>query len=125
MQDRLLRSKQLRAALWLASGGRCARCGRALDPADWHADHTIPWSAVPDTNPHNMQALCPACNAKKGKQMLRQHQREMLEICRDSRFRPAPKTIRPEKRTNRPWPPATPFAVPPSTNRSPLPTRLR
>src|SRR5262245_40963355 len=65
---RFLRSKRLRAALWLAAGGRCQRCGRLL-PDDWHADHVIPWSACRETNVFGMEALCPDCNRKKGAKM--------------------------------------------------------
>lgn len=62
---RFLRSKHLRNALWLAAGGRCQICGCEL-PNDWHADHIEPWHISGRTNIHEMQALCPACNLKKG-----------------------------------------------------------
>jgi len=64
--DRRLASKRLRAALWLAADGKCSICGVEL-PANWHADHVVPWSVSKRTNVHEMQALCPACNLKKGK----------------------------------------------------------
>lgn len=35
-------------------------------PEDWHADHIAPWHLTQRTNVHEMQALCPACNLKKG-----------------------------------------------------------
>jgi 5-methylcytosine-specific restriction endonuclease McrA len=54
-----------RVALFLASGGRCARCGKRLDPG-WHADHVRPHSAGGATEPANGQALCPGCNLAKG-----------------------------------------------------------
>lgn len=66
--SRFLRSKQLRAALWLAAGGRCQACGREL-PDDWHADHVTPWRVTGETNVFDMQALCPACNETKGGRM--------------------------------------------------------
>lgn len=78
--DRFLRSKQLRNALWLAAGGKCQRCGCEL-PEDWHADHIIPWAESRQTNVHEMQALCPACNLSKGANVLREHQTEMERIC--------------------------------------------
>lgn len=62
---RTLRSQRLRAALFYAAGGKCARCGRDLD-ASFHADHVVPWSKTHRTNVHEMQALCQACNLKKG-----------------------------------------------------------
>lgn len=64
-EPRFLRGRGLRAALWLASGGRCALCGAALSP-DWHADHRLPWSLTRRTNVHEMQALCVTCNLRKG-----------------------------------------------------------
>ena len=62
---RSLRSKTLRAALWLAAGGKCQMCGKEL-PWPWHADHIEAWVRTKETNVHDMQALCPACNLKKG-----------------------------------------------------------
>jgi 5-methylcytosine-specific restriction endonuclease McrA len=63
---RTLVSKRLRYALWRAADGKCQLCGRDLDPDDWHADHITPWSKTGRTNVHEMQALCPHCNLKKG-----------------------------------------------------------
>lgn len=57
-------------------------CGEAL-PDNWHADHVVPWSKTKTTNVHEMQALCPLCNIKKGKSVrpeLRKHQSEMVGI---------------------------------------------
>lgn len=54
-----------RVALFLAAEGRCARCGAKLDPG-WHADHVAPVRAEGPTAPANGQALCPACNLRKG-----------------------------------------------------------
>ena len=62
---RTLRSKKLRAALWQSTGGKCAICGCEL-PWPWHADHVVPYCKTKLTNVHDMQALCPACNLKKG-----------------------------------------------------------
>jgi len=64
-EPRRLRGRGVRAALWLASEGRCALCGVTLPP-DWHADHIEPWSRTRRTNVHDMQALCPTCNLRKG-----------------------------------------------------------
>ncbi|MBA3746700.1 MAG: HNH endonuclease [Solirubrobacterales bacterium] len=58
-------SSQARVALFLAAGGRCARCGVALS-AGWHADHVTPARAGGATAPANGQALCPPCNLEKG-----------------------------------------------------------
>lgn len=63
--NRTLRSKKLRALLYYAQGGKCAKCGCEL-PDDWHADHVTPWVVSQRTNVHDMQALCPKCNLEKG-----------------------------------------------------------
>lgn len=54
-----------RAALFLATDGRCERCGTELQPG-WHGDHVTPYSAGGPTDVINGQALCPTCNLKKG-----------------------------------------------------------
>jgi superfamily II DNA or RNA helicase len=54
-----------RVALYLAAGGHCAHCGTPLE-AGWHGDHITPYSAGGPTDVINGQALCPACNFKKG-----------------------------------------------------------
>jgi len=64
--NRCLTSKKLRAALWIAADGKCQMCGIDL-PDDWHADHIIPFAITRKTNVHEMQALCPECNIRKGK----------------------------------------------------------
>jgi superfamily II DNA or RNA helicase len=58
-------NRRERVALFLASGGRCATCGGVL-PASWHGDHVAPFSRGGETDVANGQALCPACNRKKG-----------------------------------------------------------
>lgn len=63
--QRRLRSRRLRATLFISAQGRCALCGDPLGP-DWHADHRIPWRQTKSTVVHDMQALCPPCNLKKG-----------------------------------------------------------
>lgn len=62
---RFLTSKSLRALIYVAADGRCKICGVQL-PSGWHADHKIPFKETKTTNVHDMQALCPACNLKKG-----------------------------------------------------------
>lgn len=64
-QPRTLRSKRLRALLYLAADGKCQRCGADLGP-DWQADHVVPWRVTRRTNVHEMQALCARCNREKG-----------------------------------------------------------
>lgn len=66
---RFLRSPKLRAALYYSADGRCQNCGVEL-PADWHADHVIPYRTSGHTNLFEMQALCPPCNLRKGSKML-------------------------------------------------------
>lgn len=55
-------------ALYLATDGRCARCGAELEPG-WHADHVVPRSKGGPTDLTNGQPLCPKCNAEKGDQV--------------------------------------------------------
>lgn len=73
-----------RNELYMASNGKCSQCGVDLDET-WHADHVIPFVAGGETNLRNGQALCRACNLRKGATMhqqkdaiaLRPHQAEM------------------------------------------------
>jgi 5-methylcytosine-specific restriction endonuclease McrA len=58
-------SRSDRAALFVAAGGVCQRCGRQLDNS-FHADHVKPWSAGGTTDVLNGQALCAGCNLRKG-----------------------------------------------------------
>jgi hypothetical protein len=51
--------------MYLASGGKCTRCGTPLLPG-WHGDHITPWSTGGPTDVINGQALCPDCNLRKG-----------------------------------------------------------
>jgi len=80
--SRTLRSKRDRALLWYAADGKCQRCGEPLG-SDWEADHIEPWVKTQRTNVHEMQALCQKCNRQKGSAMLRQHQQEVDNLCRD------------------------------------------
>ena len=66
MTPRSLRSRKLRALLWLETGGRCARCRAELTEEDFEADHVEPWSRTHRTNVHEMQALCRPCNRELG-----------------------------------------------------------
>lgn len=66
--NRRFNNKQ-RAALSVASNGRCELCGRPLE-TNWHADHVQPYSKGGETDVINGQALCPECNLKKGSSML-------------------------------------------------------
>lgn len=65
---RFLRARADRVLLFDAAGGRCAICGGALAD-DWHADHIVPWARTYRTNVFEMQALCAACNTRKGSTM--------------------------------------------------------
>ena len=63
--QRALSAKSLRNALWRHADGKCQLCSIPLDQS-FHADHIVPWRVRPVTNVHEMQALCPSCNLKKG-----------------------------------------------------------
>jgi len=81
MSERRRFNASERAALYLAADGRCASCGRELEPG-WHADHVHPHSRGGDTDVTNGQALCPPCNLKKGSTPvteLREWQQEAID----------------------------------------------
>jgi 5-methylcytosine-specific restriction endonuclease McrA len=59
-------SKKQRYSLFLISGGKCNICGCDLTSDNFHADHKKPHSKGGDTDLLNGQALCRACNLKKG-----------------------------------------------------------
>lgn len=84
MTGRRFATPKQRRALWRAANGKCANCGCDL-PSNFHCDHIVPWSASGTTNVHQMQALCPTCNTRKGNLMLRTHQQEALEYANDAR----------------------------------------
>lgn len=70
-----------RAALFLASDGKCEECGDDLKPG-WHGDHITPYSAGGITDVINGQALCPPCNIKKGNRIgmeLREWQQKAID----------------------------------------------
>ncbi|WP_406225019.1 DEAD/DEAH box helicase family protein [Streptomyces anulatus] len=70
-----------RGALFLAADGHCEECRTPLE-AGWHGDHVSPYSAGGDTDVLNGQALCPACNLRKGSKpqmQLRQWQRRAVD----------------------------------------------
>ena len=54
-----------REALFILSGGHCVICRNPLTD-DWEPDHIVPWSAGGLTDVTNGQAVCRACNRKKG-----------------------------------------------------------
>src|SRR5215471_18586701 len=83
-EPRTLRRKRARNKLWLEADGRCQLCGGPLGD-DWEADHPVPWHVRQRTNMHEMQALCRACNRRKGRHMLRHHQSELQSLARDIR----------------------------------------
>jgi len=62
--SRLFSQRQKRILAWVA-GGVCKGCGKALDK-EFHADHVVAYSKGGMTVTLNGQALCAACNLKKG-----------------------------------------------------------
>lgn len=63
-------SKKQKDALLLWSLGKCSICGITLDKS-FHADHIKPYSKDGKTDVTNGQALCAACNLKKGSKMIK------------------------------------------------------
>lgn len=59
-------SKKQRHSLFLIYGGKCNICGCELSSDNFHADHVRPYSKGGKTDLSNGQALCRACNLKKG-----------------------------------------------------------
>jgi len=60
-------SSRQRLILRLIAGGRCRQCGDPLN-SDFHADHRRAFSRGGPTILTNGQALCSACNLRKGAQ---------------------------------------------------------
>lgn len=56
--------RQRRILAWVA-GGKCRECGESIKDG-FHADHVVPFSKGGATIIENGQALCAACNLKKG-----------------------------------------------------------
>ena len=53
-------------AAWLRQDRRCRDCGRGVPRDLVEGDHIIAWSAGGSTTMENLQALCVACNRRKG-----------------------------------------------------------
>ncbi|MGD0371082.1 MAG: DEAD/DEAH box helicase family protein [Candidatus Dormibacteria bacterium] len=53
-------------AAWLRQDCKCAECQREVPRDLVEGDHIIPWSAGGPTTMENLQALCIACNRRKG-----------------------------------------------------------
>ena len=58
-------TKRQKKILAMISGNQCANCHKYLDPI-FHGDHIIPFIKKGKTIIKNGQALCAACNLKKG-----------------------------------------------------------
>jgi superfamily II DNA or RNA helicase len=74
-----------RTELYLDTDGVCALCGTQLSP-QFHADHVVPHASGGPTTSTNGQPLCPNCNLKKGANMLRSHQSQFVEACRQMKM---------------------------------------
>ncbi len=69
-QDRLANRRvpdSLRAAVLVRDGGRCRRCGRAIN---LEMDHIVPVSKGGKTEESNLQVLCRRCNRAKWKKLV-------------------------------------------------------
>jgi superfamily II DNA or RNA helicase len=53
-------------AAWLVQDRKCRECRREVPRDLVEGDHIIPWSAGGPTTMENLQALCIACNRRKG-----------------------------------------------------------
>ena len=59
-------SSEQRRKIFEKSLGYCALCSIELSETNFHADHILPYSQDGQTTLENGQALCAACNTKKG-----------------------------------------------------------
>jgi hypothetical protein len=57
----------LRAAVLMRDGGRCRKCGRALN---LEIDHIVPVSKGGKTQESNLQTLCRRCNRAKSRKLV-------------------------------------------------------
>lgn len=65
---------------WLRQDGICPDCQRKLDRDLFDGDHIIPWSKGGPTALDNLQALCRACNGRKGNQPAPPEQPERILV---------------------------------------------
>lgn len=56
-----------KSELWRKQKGRCAMCGKKLDPHHYHIDHKKPVALGGKTTLSNLQLLCPECHMRKTK----------------------------------------------------------
>ncbi len=56
---------QLAEPLLDLQNGRCFYTGRALDPADAHVDHFVPWAKYPLNSPFNLVVASNSANLQK------------------------------------------------------------
>jgi 5-methylcytosine-specific restriction endonuclease McrA len=105
MEKRRFSSRQ-RAAMYIAADGRCSNCGKPLT-AGWHADHIHPWSQGGPTDVINGQALCPACNLRKGNQSNKMsgadQQQEWPPHARDWQKEAWAEYVRAQQQKGHPW----------------------
>jgi hypothetical protein len=59
-------SPEQRTQIFQRSEGKCALCKMKLSLTNFHADHIVPYRHGGKTTVENGQALCTACNRKKG-----------------------------------------------------------
>ena len=59
-------SAEQRKQIYANSDGSCMLCGVELSETNFHADHILPYSKGGNTTLENGQALCTACNRRKG-----------------------------------------------------------
>jgi 5-methylcytosine-specific restriction protein A len=75
-------STRERLDLFLASRGRCQRCGWALTPGTrWEVDHVIPIALGGRDAIDNMQVLCSPCHGGKT------HRQDVQAIAKTARIR--------------------------------------
>lgn len=62
--------RSVRKEVWGKTGGRCAYCGKELNPFIFSVDHLIPLSKGGPDETENMMPACKSCNSSKGTKLL-------------------------------------------------------
>lgn len=68
----------LRSEVWRRSDGVCHICGEAADETRWHVDHIVPIARGGEHSYANTAVSHPACNLRKGVQVIPDREPEAI-----------------------------------------------